>query len=180
MHERRNLLICGPAGSGKTSLLAALLAEVPPTERIVTVEDVAELVIDHPHVVGLEARQPNADGAGGVGLARLVREALRMRPDRLVVGECRGAEIVELLARDEHRARRRSRDRAQRGHRRGSARGSRRSARSPGWPRTRSGARCAPRSIVVVHLDADDGGAASSGSAAGRPRSTGSTVVRPP
>jgi pilus assembly protein CpaF len=96
--ERRNLLICGPAGSGKTSLLAALLAEVPPTERIVTVEDVAELVIDHPHVVGLEARQPNADGAGGVGLARLVREALRMRPDRLVVGECRGAEIVELLA----------------------------------------------------------------------------------
>jgi pilus assembly protein CpaF len=94
---RRNVLITGPAGSGKTSLLAALLAEAPPTERIVTIEDVAELAIDHPHVVGLEARQPNADGAGGVALSRLVREALRMRPDRLVLGECRGAEIAELL-----------------------------------------------------------------------------------
>jgi pilus assembly protein CpaF len=98
VRDHRNLLICGPAGSGKTSLLAALLAEVPPTERIVTVEDVAELVIHHPHVIGLESRQANADGAGGIGLARLVREALRMRPDRLVVGECRGAEIAELLA----------------------------------------------------------------------------------
>jgi pilus assembly protein CpaF len=95
--SRRNLLICGPAGSGKTSLLAALMAEAPVTERIVTVEDVAELVIDHPHVVGLETRQANADGAGAIGLDRLVREALRMRPDRLVVGECRGAEIAELL-----------------------------------------------------------------------------------
>ena len=97
VRDRRNLLICGPAGSGKTSLLAALLAEAPATERIITVEDVAELVIDHPHVVGLETRQANADGAGGIGLARLVREALRMRPDRLVVGECRGPEIAELL-----------------------------------------------------------------------------------
>lgn len=97
IRDRRNLLVCGPAGSGKTSLLAALLAEVPPDERIVTIEDVAELAVEHPHVVGLEARQPNSDGAGAVGLAALVREALRMRPDRLVVGECRGAEIVELL-----------------------------------------------------------------------------------
>jgi pilus assembly protein CpaF len=96
--ERCNLLICGPAGSGKTSLLAALMAEVPAAERIVTVEDVAELVIDHPHVVGLEARQANSDGIGGIGLAALVKETLRMRPDRIVVGECRGAEIVELLA----------------------------------------------------------------------------------
>ncbi|WP_375388569.1 CpaF family protein [uncultured Amnibacterium sp.] len=95
--ERRNVLVCGPAGSGKTSLLAALMAEVPPGERIVTVEDVAELVIDHPHVVGLEARQANSDGVGGIGLAALVRETLRMRPDRIVVGECRGAEIAELL-----------------------------------------------------------------------------------
>ncbi|MCU1475191.1 MAG: hypothetical protein JWQ92_3259 [Amnibacterium sp.] len=98
VRARRNLLICGPAGSGKTSLLAALLAEAPPTERIVTVEDVAELVVDHPHVVGLEARQANTDGAGAIGLERLVREALRMRPDRLVVGECRGPEIAELLS----------------------------------------------------------------------------------
>lgn len=97
VRERRNLLICGPAGSGKTSLLAAVMAEVPHTERIVTVEDVAEIAIDHPHVVALEARQPNTDGAGGVGLAALVRETLRMRPDRIVVGECRGAEIAELL-----------------------------------------------------------------------------------
>lgn len=94
---RRNLLVCGPAGSGKTSLLAALMAEVPAGERIVTVEDVAELAIDHPHVVGLEARQPNTDGVGGIGLTALVRETLRMRPDRIVVGECRGAEIAELL-----------------------------------------------------------------------------------
>ncbi len=95
---RRNLLVCGPAGSGKTSLLAALMAEVPAGERIVTVEDVAELTIDHPHVVGLEARQPNTDGVGGIGLTALVRDTLRMRPDRIVVGVCRGAEIVELLA----------------------------------------------------------------------------------
>jgi pilus assembly protein CpaF len=95
---RRNLLICGPAGSGKTSLLAALMAEVPRSERIVVVEDVAEIVVDHPHVVGLEARQPNTDGVGAIGLAALVRETLRMRPDRIVVGECRGAEIAELLS----------------------------------------------------------------------------------
>jgi pilus assembly protein CpaF len=98
MRERRNVLICGPAGSGKTALLAALLAEAPHAERIVTIEDVAELDIDHPHVVGLETRQPNSDGVGAVGLPQLVREALRMRPDRLVLGECRGAEVADLLA----------------------------------------------------------------------------------
>jgi pilus assembly protein CpaF len=95
---RRNVLVTGAAGSGKTTLLAALLARVPARERIVTIEDVAELRIAHPHHVRLEARQPNLEGAGGVGLPRLVREALRMRPDRLIVGECRGAEIRELLA----------------------------------------------------------------------------------
>ncbi len=96
--ERRNVLVTGATGSGKTTLLAAMLSAVPPDERIVTVEDVAELRIDHPHVVALEARQANAEGAGALGLDRLVREALRMRPDRIVVGECRGAEVRELLS----------------------------------------------------------------------------------
>lgn len=96
--RRENLLIGGAAGAGKTTLLAALLARAPHRERIVTIEDVAELRIDHPHHVPLEARQPNLEGVGGIDLARLVREALRMRPDRLVVGECRGAEVRELLA----------------------------------------------------------------------------------
>ena len=95
---RRNLLVSGAAGAGKTTLLAALLREAPAHERIVTIEDVAELQIAHPHHVRLEARQPNLEGAGGIGLARLVREALRMRPDRLVVGECRGDEVRELLS----------------------------------------------------------------------------------
>ncbi len=95
---RENILVTGAAGSGKTTLLSALLAEAGPAERIVTIEDVAELRIRHPHVVGLEARQANLEGAGRLGLDALLREALRMRPDRLVVGECRGAEIRELLA----------------------------------------------------------------------------------
>jgi pilus assembly protein CpaF len=96
--KRANLLITGAGGSGKTTFLAALLAAAPHAERIVAIEDVAELRIDHPHVVTLEARQANLEGAGEIGLARLVREALRMRPDRLVLGECRGSEIRELLA----------------------------------------------------------------------------------
>ena len=95
--DRANLLVSGAAGSGKTTLLAALLAAAPAGERIIVIEDVAELRIDHPHVIALEARQSNLEGAGAVQLDRLVREALRMRPDRLVVGECRGAELRELL-----------------------------------------------------------------------------------
>lgn len=95
--RRANLLITGAGGSGKTTLLAALLSEAPAGERIVVIEDVAELRIAHPHVVTLEARQANLDGAGAIGLDRLVRESLRMRPDRLVVGECRGVELRELL-----------------------------------------------------------------------------------
>jgi pilus assembly protein CpaF len=93
--RRANLLITGAGGSGKTTLLGALLSAAPAHERIVIVEDVAELRIAHPHVVALEARQANLDGAGAID--RLVRESLRMRPDRLVVGECRGAELRELL-----------------------------------------------------------------------------------
>jgi pilus assembly protein CpaF len=95
---RLSLLISGGTGTGKTSLLAALLATAQPTDRIVTIEDAAELSIDHPHVVALLARAANVERAGAVELAELVRQALRMRADRLVVGEFRGAEIVELLA----------------------------------------------------------------------------------
>lgn len=90
-------LVTGGTGSGKTTLLATLLGLVPPTERIVLVEDAAELRPVHPHVVALQARTANVEGAGVVSLTDLVRQALRMRPDRLVIGECRGAEIVDLL-----------------------------------------------------------------------------------
>lgn len=102
LHEivvgRLNLLISGGTGSGKTTLLAALLAAVDPAERLVIVEDAVELQPDHPHVVNLEGRPANVEGAGAVTLRDLVRQALRMRPDRLVVGEVRGAEVVDLLA----------------------------------------------------------------------------------
>jgi pilus assembly protein CpaF len=94
---RENLLITGAGGSGKTTLLSAILAEAPVGERIVAIEDVAELRVEHPHFVSLESRQANLEGAGEIGMERLLREALRMRPDRLVLGECRGAEIRELL-----------------------------------------------------------------------------------
>ena len=91
-------LVTGGTGSGKTTLLGTLLGLVPPGERIVLVEDAAELRPDHPHVVPLEGRPPNAEGAGEITLRDLVRQALRMRPDRLVIGECRGPEVVDLLA----------------------------------------------------------------------------------
>ncbi|MFG3697854.1 TadA family conjugal transfer-associated ATPase [Micromonospora sp. NPDC047620] len=91
-------LVTGGTGSGKTTLLNTLLGLVPSTERIVLVEDAAELHPRHPHVVGLQARTANVEGSGAVGLTDLVRQALRMRPDRLVVGECRGGEVVDLLA----------------------------------------------------------------------------------
>jgi len=90
-------LVTGGTGTGKTTLLSTLLSLVPPNERLVLVEDAAELRPEHPHVVGLQARTSNVEGAGGVSLRDLVRQALRMRPDRLVVGECRGAEVVDLL-----------------------------------------------------------------------------------
>ncbi|WP_209560314.1 TadA family conjugal transfer-associated ATPase [Frigoribacterium sp. PvP032] len=96
--RRANVLVTGAGGTGKTTFLAAMLSAASPGDRIVTVEDVAELRVVHPHVVSLEARQPNLEGVGGVDLARLLREALRMRPDRLVVGECRGAEVRDLLS----------------------------------------------------------------------------------
>ena len=90
-------LISGGTGSGKTTLLAALLALVPQNERIVIVEDSRELAPDHPHVVRIEGRPANTELAGAISLTDLVRQSLRMRPDRLVVGEVRGAEICDLL-----------------------------------------------------------------------------------
>jgi pilus assembly protein CpaF len=95
---RLALLVSGGTGTGKTTILAALLGAVAPAERVVCVEDVAELSPRHPHVVRLVARPANIEGAGGVGLRELVRQALRMRPDRLVVGEVRGGEVCDLLA----------------------------------------------------------------------------------
>ena len=96
--RRLAFLVTGGTGSGKTTLLSALLGEVSPAERLVLCEDAAELLPRHPHVVRLLTRPPNVEGAGGVGLRDLVRQALRMRPDRLVVGEVRGAEVVDLLS----------------------------------------------------------------------------------
>lgn len=94
---RMNWLISGATGSGKTSLLAGMLGECRAEERIVVVEDTTELHPDHPHVLHLQGRQGNVEGAGRVDMGRLVRETLRMRPDRLMVGECRGPELRDFL-----------------------------------------------------------------------------------
>ncbi|MDQ1689213.1 MAG: pilus assembly protein CpaF [Frankiaceae bacterium] len=96
--SRAAFLVTGGTGSGKTTVLSALLSCVPERERIVVVEDCRELRPTHPHVVRLEARPANVEGAGAVVLRDLVRQALRMRPDRLVVGEVRGGEVVDLMA----------------------------------------------------------------------------------
>ncbi len=95
--SRCNVLVSGATSSGKTTLLNTLAGLVPATERIITLEDIAELRLDHLHVVRLEARPANAEGSGEVTLAQLLRTALRMRPDRLVIGEIRGAEAVQLV-----------------------------------------------------------------------------------
>ncbi len=94
---RISFVVTGGTGAGKTTVLAALLAAAAPEERLVVVEDVRELAVRHPHVVRLEGRAPNVEGAGAVTMVALVRQALRMRPDRIVVGEVRGAEVRELL-----------------------------------------------------------------------------------
>jgi len=98
VQARLALLVSGGTGSGKTTVLATLLGEVPPSERIVIVEDSTELAPRHPHVVRMQARVANVEGSGQVTCRDLVRQALRMRPDRLVVGEVRGAEVIDLLA----------------------------------------------------------------------------------
>ncbi|MGH9000957.1 MAG: CpaF family protein [Acidimicrobiia bacterium] len=93
----RNILVSGGTGAGKTSLLNTLSAALPPAVRIVTIEETAELAFSHPHVVRLEARRANAEGAGAVTVRDLVRAALRLRPDRLIVGEVRGAEAFDMV-----------------------------------------------------------------------------------
>lgn len=98
VEQKVAFVVTGGTGSGKTTLLSSMLALVPAAERLLVVEDVRELIVEHPHVVRLESRPPNVEGAGEVTLAALVRQALRMRPDRVVVGEVRGAEVRELMS----------------------------------------------------------------------------------
>jgi pilus assembly protein CpaF len=97
VRAKLNVVISGGTGAGKTTLLNALSAAVPPTERVITVEDNAELRMQQPHVVSLEARPPNVEGRGEVTIRDLVRNSLRMRPDRIIVGEVRGAETLDML-----------------------------------------------------------------------------------
>ncbi len=92
-----NIVVSGGTGSGKTTLLNALAAEIPAGTRIITVEDAAELRLPRDHVVRLESRCDNSEGAGAVTIRELVRNALRMRPDRIIVGECRGGEALDML-----------------------------------------------------------------------------------
>lgn len=97
VEARRNVLVVGGTGSGKTTLLNALAAAIAPGERVITIEDAAELQLTRPHVVRLEAKIANMEGEGAVTIRDLVRAALRMRPDRIIVGECRGGEALDML-----------------------------------------------------------------------------------
>ncbi len=94
---RKNMVVAGGTGSGKTTLLNVLSGFIPATDRIVTIEDAAELRLAQPHVIRLEARSPNIEGRGAVPIRDLVRNSLRMRPDRVIVGECRGGEALDML-----------------------------------------------------------------------------------
>jgi pilus assembly protein CpaF len=97
VEQRCNVIISGGTGSGKTTLLNILSNFIPPGERVITVEDAAELKLSQPHVIALEARPPNLEGKGAVPIRDLVKNCLRMRPDRIVVGECRGGEALDML-----------------------------------------------------------------------------------
>src|SRR6202040_566142 len=94
---RLNILISGGTGSGKTTMLNAMSSLISPGERIVTIEDTAELQLQQPHVVSLETRAASIEGSGQITARDLVRNALRMRPDRIIIGECRGAEAFDML-----------------------------------------------------------------------------------
>jgi pilus assembly protein CpaF len=97
VQARVNIAISGGTGTGKTTLLNCLSSFIPKGERVATIEDAAELVLQQPHVAKMETRPPNLEGEGAVGMRELVRNALRMRPDRIIVGECRGAEALDML-----------------------------------------------------------------------------------
>jgi pilus assembly protein CpaF len=97
VEHHKNILVSGGTGSGKTTLLNILSNFIPDTERIITVEDAAELQLAQPHLVTLEARPPNMEGKGAIPIRDLVKNCLRMRPDRIVVGECRGGEALDML-----------------------------------------------------------------------------------
>ncbi len=97
VHHAANIIISGGTGSGKTTLLNVLSNYIPDDERIVTVEDAAELQLAKPHLISLESRPPNSEGKGSVSIRELVKNCLRMRPDRIVVGECRGGEALDML-----------------------------------------------------------------------------------
>jgi pilus assembly protein CpaF len=97
VRAKMNILISGGTGTGKTTLLNVLSSAIPERERIVTIEDAAELQLQQPHVVRLETRPPNIEGKGEVNQRALVRNSLRMRPDRIIVGEVRGGEVVDML-----------------------------------------------------------------------------------
>ncbi|MCA1831289.1 MAG: CpaF family protein [Actinomycetota bacterium] len=97
VRARVNIIVAGGAGAGKTTLLNALASFIPAHERVITIEDAAELRLQQPHVVALESRPANVEGIGAVGIRELVRNALRMRPDRIVVGEVRGGEALDML-----------------------------------------------------------------------------------
>lgn len=97
VEARLNVVVSGGTGSGKTTLLNALSSFIPRHERIVTIEDAAELSLDQPHTIRLETRPPNVEGRGQVTIRDLVRNSLRMRPDRIIVGECRGGEALDML-----------------------------------------------------------------------------------
>src|SRR5690606_693352 len=97
VEARKNIIVSGGTGSGKTTLLNILSNFIPAGERIITVEDAAELQLHHEHLISLESRPPNVEGKGAVAIRDLVKNTLRMRPDRIVVGECRGAEALDML-----------------------------------------------------------------------------------
>ncbi|MDO4682258.1 MAG: ATPase, T2SS/T4P/T4SS family [Lautropia sp.] len=97
VREQKSIIVSGGTGSGKTTLLNVLSNLIPLGERLITIEDAAELKLAHPHLVSLESRPPNAEGRGAITIRDLVKNALRMRPDRIIVGECRGAEALDMM-----------------------------------------------------------------------------------